>query len=146
MQPNQPHNYINHHTQPTINNKSMINTISFIAPFYSIKLIEFKKLFNTDLRSLHHARAQSIIVIHLSKYNRCLQTNMADTYGLSGRLILKVITMLLDAGYIRAYPTKRKTNIGVYVPLTAYGITPTGKEMVKGLNDLLEMTISKLTK
>jgi hypothetical protein len=140
------HNYNNHLIQTKEYNTTTIYRNGFIGPFYSIKLREYLKVFNVDLKSLHHARASSVILFHLSKYSRCLQTNMANLYGLSCPLINKILKLLLEGGLIISHPTRRKTNINAYVLLTAYSITPLGKEHVKHLNDLLAYKVSILNK
>jgi len=146
MLDNQPNYNSNRSLQPTVRITTTPNTNGFIAPFYSIKLKDFNKVFNTDLRSLHHARAHTVILFHLSKYSRCLQTSMSNTYGLSSRLTLKVLTLLVENGSITTIPTKRKTYLGLFVPLISYSITPAGKDIVNRLNDLLNEKVAKLSK
>ncbi|MEJ5993457.1 hypothetical protein WG904_03425 [Pedobacter sp. Du54] len=105
---------------------------------------EFKKVFNYRFNNLHCARATSITLFHLLNYRRCLQTNIADTYGLSTPLIKKVIAILLELGLINSYPTKRVTNIGVRVNLIDYAITLTGKDKTMVLGELLQNIVNGL--
>lgn len=142
----QPHNHSNSITKSSQFKTSKINSFGNIGPFYSIRLKEYNKLFNCHLSNLHKARALSVILVHLSNYTRCLQTSMSNTYGLSWPLIKKVLTELLALGLIKEYPVKRKTNIGVYVPLFGYSITVDGKDKAKQLSELLESKVALLKK
>ena len=128
--------------------KDTINTLHILQynVFYSVKLLDYSKLLNIKFTTVHNARLFMIVLFHVNSYTRALQTDFVKLYGLKYSTALNMLTLLLDHGFVKVVPCRRKTNIGYFVKFKSYQITPLGKTMVKSFNALISAKISKLSK
>lgn len=126
------------------NIKSRVYDFRIIAPWYSIGLKPIETVLECNIKSLRSARAIWIILIHLSQYKKVIQTDLIYLFGYGRPMVVKVLAIMLAKGFILPMADKRKTNINVYVPFTAYRISPLGKTKLNELNDLLNNIMLKI--
>lgn len=130
------------------NTEACINTLHILQynVFYSVKSMDYKRLTNISFISIHNARIFIIILLHINSYTRALQSDFVNLYGLRRTTVLKMLILMLDNGFIKSVPCRRKTNIGYFVKFKSYQITPLGKDIVKSFHALISVKISKLSK
>ena len=134
--------YINRSTSQTNDRFEQIDTLVYLGYFYSFKRIEIETALTIKFENLATARVAVITLQHLLRFQRNIKFQLRKLYGFSPTTLDKAITMLLQAGLIQTVACKRKTNIGLYVSLTAYQITYIGKDVISGFDSLLERKVN----
>lgn len=120
---------------------SQLYSLESVAPFYSVTLKDFNRMFGFNVGTITKARGIAIILYHINKYPRAYQTKILNLYQFNHHFINPVLKLMNEKGLIKTGIKAKQTNLAAYVSLTVYSLTIDGKLLLSKIDNKLTVKI-----